>query len=49
MTEIEFAGFTDRQLDEFRRWQRTSYAVLLGGRGPAHRRDRPSGTPPDSP
>ena len=28
MTEIEYVGFDDRQLDEFRRWQRTSYAVL---------------------
>ena len=28
MTEIEYVGFADRQLDEFRRWQRTSYAVL---------------------
>ena len=28
MTEIEYVGFADRELDEFRRWQRTSYAVL---------------------
>jgi Xaa-Pro aminopeptidase len=28
VTEIEYAGFSDRQLDEFRRWQRISYAVL---------------------
>jgi hypothetical protein len=25
---IEFEGFTDRQLDEFRRWQRVAYEVL---------------------
>jgi methionine aminopeptidase len=25
---VEFAGFTDRHLDAFRRWQRVSYAVL---------------------
>jgi Xaa-Pro aminopeptidase len=28
MTDVEVTGFTDRQLEEFRRWQRTSYAVL---------------------